>query len=157
MSGGCLIIEHAEQLGASACETLVDYVRRDDQDVAIILQGEEEPIRTLMARYPQIRNKFLNVIHIGKYNEVELVELARGYAKKKGYDISEPAGNLLRCIFIRKIADGQTVNYEDVIAITEEAIARLEKRNMKNLFMTVLDNKYKEAAMFELQPDDFEL
>ena len=37
----------------------------------------------------------------------------------------------------------------------EEAIASLEKRNMKNLFMTVLDNKYEEAAMFMLQPEDF--
>lgn len=37
----------------------------------------------------------------------------------------------------------------------DEAIASLEKRNMKNLFMTVLDNKYEEAAMFMLQPEDF--
>jgi hypothetical protein len=26
---------------------------------------------------------------------------------------------------------------------------------MENLFMTVLDNKYEEAAMFLLQPQDF--
>ena len=41
------------------------------------------------------------------------------------------------------------------MAIIEEAIDSLEKRNMKNLFMTVLDNKYEEAAMFMLQPEDF--
>jgi hypothetical protein len=157
MSGGCLIIEHAEKLSTEACGTIADYVKHDDQNVAIVLQGEEQPILALMADHPQIRNKFLNIIHIGKYNEKELVELAKGYAKKKGYEISEPAANLLRGIFARKIAEGQTINYEDVITTTEEAIARLEKRNMKNLFMTVLDNKYKEAAMFELLPDDFEL
>ena len=48
-----------------------------------------------------------------------------------------------------------SVDYEDIMAIIEEAIASLEKRNMKNLFMTVLDNKYEEAAMFMLQPEDF--
>ena len=48
-----------------------------------------------------------------------------------------------------------SVEYEDIMAIIEEAIASLEKRNMKNLFMTVLDNKYEEAAMFMLQPEDF--
>ena len=51
--------------------------------------------------------------------------------------------------------DGYSVDYEDIMAIIEVAIASLEKRNMKNLFMTVLDNKYEEAAMFMLQPEDF--
>jgi hypothetical protein len=53
------------------------------------------------------------------------------------------------------MAKGESVNYEDIIEIVEAAISSLERRNMENLFMTVLDNKYEEAAMFLLQPADF--
>ena len=103
-----------------------------------------------------MRSKFLNIIHIGKYNENELVQLAGGYAKKKGYDLSDESRSFLKKEMKERMSGGGSVNYEDIMAIVEEAIANLEKRNMKNLFMTVLDNKYKEAAMFMLQPEDFE-
>ena len=53
------------------------------------------------------------------------------------------------------MADGEDVNYEDVMAVIDEAVVKLEKRNMKNLFMTVLDNAYTEASMFTLIPEDF--
>ena len=42
------------------------------------------------------------------------------------------------------------------MAVVDKAISNLENRNMKNLFMTVLDNKYEEASMFKLLPEDFE-
>ena len=48
----------------------------------------------------------------------------------------------------------EDVNYEDVMAIIDEAVVNLEKRNMKNLFMTVLDNAYTEASMCTLIPED---
>ena len=41
------------------------------------------------------------------------------------------------------------------MTVMDDAIANLEKRNMKNLFMTVLDNKYEEADMLKLLPEDF--
>ena len=54
------------------------------------------------------------------------------------------------------MVSGKDVNYEDVMAVIDEAVVNLEKRNMQNLFMTVLDNAYKEASMFTLLPEDFD-
>ena len=62
----------------------------------------------------------------------------------------------LREIFEKRTITGEDVNYEDVMAVIDEAVVNLEKRNMKNLFMTVLDNAYKEASMFTLLPEDFD-
>ncbi|MGN0204940.1 MAG: hypothetical protein ACI4BB_10380 [Coprococcus sp.] len=156
LKSGCLIIEGADRLNDRAAGIIVDFVQRDNQDVAIVLEGEEERIKELFKKYPVLHSKFLNIIHIGKYNENELVELAWGYAEKKGYEMSEPAADVLKRLLRERMRDGYSVNYEDIMAIIEEAIASLEKRNMKNLFMTVLDNKYEEAAMFMLQPEDFD-
>ena len=109
----------------------------------------------MFSRNRLLRQRFLNIIHIGKYNESELVQLATGYAKKKGYEVSPDAGPVLRTLFRERMQKGESVNYEDIIVIVENAISSLERRNMENLFMTVLDNKYEEAAMFLLQPQDF--
>lgn len=155
LKGGCLIIDGAGMLGDKAAGIIVDFVQQDNQDVAIVLEGEEDKIKELFRKYPVLHSKFLNIIHIGKYNENELVQLAEGYAKKKGYEISGPGAASLKTLLRERMQDGYSVDYEDIMAIIEEAIASLEKRNMKNLFMTVLDNKYEEAAMFMLQPEDF--
>ena len=153
LKGGCLVVEGAGDLDDKAAGIIADFVQQENQDVAIVLEGEEESIKTLFRKYPVLHSKFLNIIHIGKYNENELVQLADGYAKKKGYEISAPAAASLKTLLRERMQSGYSVEYEDIMAIIEEAIASLEKRNMKNLFMTVLDNKYEEAAM--LQPEDF--
>ena len=155
LKGGCLIVEGADQLDDKAAGIIADFVQRENQDVAIVLEGEEEKIKDLFRKYPILHSKFLNIIHIGKYNENELVQLAEGYAKKKGYELSDSGAASLKTLLRERMQDGYSVDYEDIMAIIEEAIASLEKRNMKNLFMTVLDNKYEEAAMFMLQPEDF--
>ena len=155
LKGGCLIIDGAGMLDDKAAGIIVDFVQQDNQDVAIVLEGEEDKIKELFRKYPVLHSKFLNIIHIGKYNENELVQLAEGYAKKKGYEISGPGAASLKTLLRERMQDGYSVDYEYIMAIIEEAIASLEKRNMKNLFMTVLDNKYEEAAMFMLQPEDF--
>ena len=155
LKGGCLIIDGADMLDDKAAGIIVDFVQQDNQDVAIVLEGEEDKIKELFRKYPVLHSKFLNIIHIGKYNENELVQLAEGYAKKKGYEISGPGAASLKTLLRERMQDGYSVDYEDIMAIIEEAIASLEKHNMKNLFMTVLDNKYEEAAMFMLQPEDF--
>ena len=155
LKGGCLIIESADKLNENAVQIISDYIQKEDQDVAIVLEGEEKPLMEMFSHNRLLRQRFLNIIHIGKYNESELVQLATGYAKKKGYEVSPDAAPVLKNLFRERMQKGESVNYEDIIVIVENAISSLERRNMENLFMTVLDNKYEEAAMFLLQSSDF--
>lgn len=156
LAGGCLVIEDADELNERSIGILSEYVNKENQDVAIVLELDEDHMAEIFTKYPELRSKFLNIIHIGKYNENELVQLAKGYAKNKGYDISMAGATKLKRLLKERMRDGASVNYEDIMEITEEAISSLEKRNMRNLFMTVLENKYEDAAMFVLQSEDFD-
>ncbi len=157
ISGGCLIIGSAGMLSETSVSIISDYVNRDEQKVAIVMEDSEADFNRLWKKYPKLRSKFLNVINISKYDESELVKLAESYAKRRGYDISEEVRMVtLREIFEKRMMAGEDVNYEDVMAVIDEGVVNLEKRNMKNLFMTVLDNAYKEASMFTLLPEDFD-
>ena len=156
IAGGCLIISGAGALTEASVEIVSNYVNKDEQKVAIILEDSENDLKNLWKKYPKLRSKFLNVINISKYDESELVKLAESYAKRRGYDVSDEVRQIvLKDIFEARMADGEDVNYEDVMAVIDEAVVKLEKRNMKNLFMTVLDNAYTEASMFTLIPEDF--
>lgn len=157
ISGGCLIISGAGMLNERSVAIISDYVNRDGQKVAIVLEDSESDLHGLWKKYPKLRSKFLNVINISKYDVSELIKLAESYAKRRGYDISDEVRVVtLRDIFEARMVSGKDVNYEDVMAVIDEAVVNLEKRNMKNLFMTVLDNAYKEASMFTLLPEDFD-
>ena len=156
IAGGCLIISGAGALTEASIEIVSDYVNQNEQKVAIVLEDSESDLNTLWKKYPKLRSKFLNVIHISKYDDSELVKLAESYAKRRGYDVSEEVRtNVLKEVFKKRMESGKDVNYEDVMAVIDEAVVKLEKRNMKNLFMTVLDNAYTEASMCTLIPEDF--
>lgn len=155
ISGGCLIIERADELSDASVAVIEDVVNQENQDVAIVLESRQEELKRFWKRHKELRGKFLNVINVSKYNEMELVTLAKGYIEKRGYELSPEAAIILRDFFKKHSEENDVVGYEDVMAVVDGGIANLDKRNMKNLFMTVLDNKYEEADMLKLLPEDF--
>lgn len=155
INGGCLIIENADELSASSVEIIKKEVNNDNQDVAIILESYEDDIFKLWKKYPDLRAKFLNVINVVKYNEMELVTLAKGYIEKRGHELAKETALQLRDYFKEQTMADVVINYEDITAMVDQAIVNLDQRNMRNLFMTVLDNKYEEADMVRLLPQDF--
>lgn len=157
LQGGCLIIDEAGQLSDQSAEIIEKYVDKDNQQIAIILSETRDAIMQFWKKHQTLRAKFLNVINVSKYNEMELVTLAKGYIDERKYELDEDAALVLRDYFKRELDKGQEVNYDDVIEIVDLAISNLEKRNVRNLYMTVLDNKYEEAKMFRLLPQDFKI
>lgn len=155
IKGGCLIIESADELSDSSVEIIKKEVSKDNQDVAIVLESFEEDILKLWKKYPDLRAQFLNVINVAKYNEMELVTLAKGYIEKRGYEMAKETALALRDYFEKQTQADIVINYEDITSMVDQAIVNLDQRNMKNLFMTVLDNKYEEADMVRLLPQDF--
>lgn len=155
ISGGCLIIEQADELSDASVAVIEKEVYKDNQDVAIVLESLQDKLKAFWKRYKELRGKFLNVINVSKYNEMELVTLAKGYIEKRGYELSPEAAIVLRDYFKKHNTDEDVISYEDVMTVVDDGIANLDKRNMKNLFMTVLDNKYEEADMLKLLPEDF--
>ncbi|MFR8316515.1 MAG: hypothetical protein ACLU94_00035 [Catenibacillus sp.] len=155
IKGGCLIIEQADELSDQSVAIIEKVVSSDNQDVAIVLESLQDEMHKFWKKHRELRGHFLNVINVSKYNEMELVTLAKGYIEKKGYELSPEGAIALKNYFKRHVDRGEVVNYEDVMNVVDRGIANLDERNMKNLFMTVLDNKYEEASMFRLIADDF--
>lgn len=157
LQGGCLIIDEAGALSEKSAEIIENYVNEDNQQTAIILSETQDAIMSFWKKHQALRAKFLNVINVSKYNEMELVTLAKGYIEERKYELDEDAALILRDYFKRELDKGKEINYDDVMEIVDLAVNNLEKRNVRNLYMTVLDNKYEEARMFRLLPEDFKI
>jgi len=157
LAGGCLIIEKADLLSDESAKIIEDYVNQENQQTAIVFASIPDEMKKFWKKHQALRAKFLNVINVGKYNEMELVTLAKGYIEQRKYELDPEAALVLRDYFRGCLESNQSVNYEDVMGIVDMAVSNLEKRNMRNLFMTVLDNKYEEAKMFRLIPEDFKM
>ena len=155
IAGGCLIIEGADELSDASVAIIEKEVGRDNQDVAIVLESRQDALKAFWKKHRTLRGRFLNVINVSKYNEAELVTLAKGYIEKRGYELSPEAALVLKNYFSKHLLNNDVVGYEDVMNVVDGGIENLDKRNMKNLFMTVLDNKYEEAHMLRLLPEDF--
>ena len=156
ITGGCLIVDQADQMSDATVKIIEAEVYQENQQVAIILESRQKELTAFWKKHPRLRGKFLNVINVSKYNEMELVTLAKNYIEKRGYELSPEAAIVLRDYFKKSNQDDLEVGYEDTVEVIDEAIANLDKRNRKNLFMTVLDNKYEEADMLKILPEDFE-
>lgn len=155
ISGGCLIVEGADELSDASVAVIEKEVGKDNQDVAIVLESRQDALKAFWKKHRTLRGRFLNVINVSKYNETELVTLAKSYIEKRGYELSPEAAIILRNYFKKHLLQNDDVGYETVMNVIDAGIENLDKRNMKNLFMTVLDNKYEEAHMLRLLPEDF--
>lgn len=50
LKGGCLVVEGAGDLDDKAAGIIADFVQQENQDVAIVLEGEEESIKTAVQK-----------------------------------------------------------------------------------------------------------
>lgn len=155
LQGGCLIIEKADLLSEKSVSIIEWEVNKENQKTAIVLESFYDEMMEFWKKHQSLRSKFLNVINVSKYNEMELVTLAKGYIEQKKYEMAPEVALILRDYFKKCLENNQVVNYEDVMGIVDVAITNVENRNSKNLFMTVLENRYEEASMFRLLPEDF--
>ena len=102
ISGGCLIIERADELSDASVAIIENVVNQENQDVAIVFESRQDELKAFWKKHKELRGKFLNVINVSKYNEMELVTLAKGYIEKRGYELSPEAAIVLRDFFKKK-------------------------------------------------------
>lgn len=155
LQDGCLIIEKADLLSDKSVSIIEWEVNKENQKTAIVLESFHDEMMAFWKKHQSLRSKFLNVINVSKYNEMELVTLAKGYIEQKKYEMDPEVALILRDYFGQCLKENKVINYEDVMSIVDVAITNVENRNSKNLFMTVLENRYEEASMFKLLPEDF--
>jgi hypothetical protein len=132
--GGYLIIENAGVLTVSTARKLSLAMEEDTGGLMVIMEGTRSDMKSVMAKDPQLAQKFTGRIRIPIFTSDELVTFARAYAKEQMYRIDEMGILALynRIGNIQKADRATTLT--EVKEIIDAAIARSKKGGLRNLF-----------------------
>ena len=105
--GGVLFIDEAyalatagiEDFGDEAIATLVQMMEEHRADLAVIVAGYSDEMRTFIESNPGLRSRFTHYVHFPNYSAAELVEIFRTIAAGSdvvlGAGVAERVGSLV--------------------------------------------------------------
>ena len=133
IKGTTLIIENADRLRKDILNDLNTFMETDTGSMLVIFTGEEYLLKKAFGANPSLRKKFDYVLELKHYSVNELVDIAKEYAKVKGYSIDEGALSALYITFDDITGDDEGSEIEKVKRIVDAAIIRNGKSS-RNFF-----------------------
>lgn len=133
IKGTTLIIENADRLRKDVLSDLNNFMETDTGSMLVIFTGEEYLLKKVFVSNPVLRSKFDYVLELKHYSVNELVEIAKEYAKVKGYAIDENAVSALYISFDDIIGDDAGSEIEKVKKVVDGAIIKNGKSS-RNFF-----------------------
>ncbi|PXV91865.1 tetratricopeptide repeat protein [Lachnotalea glycerini] len=156
MEGGVLIIEKAGSLTEKTIKNLMETLRECNEEILLILEDAKAGIEAVLNKDKDFENQFSAKIELPDYNNDELVEFGKDYAKMLMYSIDDMAILALYTCLGNIQTDDKPITIEQVKGIIDTAIAHSNKKTVKKLKDIVMKRRYDEDKRVILQECDFE-
>jgi Ni2+-binding GTPase involved in maturation of urease and hydrogenase len=146
--GSDLIIERAGNLNPETVQDLVRTMNDYTEDMLVILEDNEAALERLFKVYPKLETLFSNVIEIKEIGVKDWVEVAKDYARARGYMVDE-MGTLALHV---KIGNAYSKKFElatdEIEEIIDEAIDKIKRKRKHS-------KKYRIDGFIVLREADF--
>lgn len=156
MEGGVLIIEKAGNLTEKTMKNVMSTIREVNEEIILILEDTKRGIDSVLERDTDFASYISNIIEIPEYNNHELVEFGKEYAKTLMYSIDDMAILALYTCLGNMQKDNEPIAIEQVKTIVDEAIVHSNKKKFKKLKDIIMKRRYDEEKRVILQECDFE-
>ena len=151
--GGILFIDEAytlssenDQYGKEAIDTLMKRMEDDRGKFVVIAAGYKDDMETFLAVNPGLASRFTHKMHIGDYNEDELLAIFKKMASKDNYKLSPEAEFKLLDIICRK-----------VISKSKSFGNAREMRNMLDATIQQLSMRVSQMPQSEITQETYQL
>ena len=155
IAGGTLIIEEAGDLQEEVVEQLSKAMEFRTDGLLVILEDEQNYLKTLFDSHPKFAEKFTSEIDIPIMTNDELVSFGRMYAYEEDYRIDDMAMMALYNRISELQAPDHPVTISDVKEIVDEAIQRSERTGIRKLGMILSHKRYDSDDRVILYEKDF--
>lgn len=156
MDGGVLIIEKAGDLTEKTIKSLMEDIREAKDDIMLILEDTKTGIDSTLNKDKDFTSQFNGRVELPEYNNDELVEFGKEYAKTLMYTIDDMAILAFYTCLGNIQKDDVAITIEQVREIIDAAINRSNKKKFKKLKDIIMSRRYDEDKRVILQECDFE-
>lgn len=134
LKGTALIVEGAGAIQPKRMSEMLECLEQDTERMIVILEDSDAEMNVLLNFNPEMTQKFNHRIVLKQYTVNELVEMARKFARKRQYEVSDDA--LLELYLkIDKLRNNvDNIRMDDIKEIINHAIVKAEKRGSKRFF-----------------------
>lgn len=131
LKGTALIVEGAGAIQPKRMSEMLECLEQDTERMIVILEDSDAEMNVLLNFNPEMTQKFNHRIVLKQYTVNELVEMARKFARKRQYEVSDDA--LLELYLkIDKLRNNvDNIRMDDIKEIINHAIVKAEKRGSK--------------------------
>ena len=131
LSGGFLIIEGAGELTKDTAGKLSQAMEFRTDSLVVILEDEKHDLNNMLAKNPELAEKFTSTITIPVFTNDELVAFAKSYAKECGYRMDDMAILALYTLIGDNQKDAEPISVAKVKWMIDRAIERANKGTRK--------------------------
>lgn len=156
MEGGVLIIEKAGNLTEKTIKNMMGAIREANEELLLILEDTKSGIEAVLSKDLDFANRVTNHIEIPEYNNHELVEFGKDYARTLMFSIDDMAILALYTCLGNIQKDEEAISIDQVKDIIDKAIAKSNKKKLKKLKDIIMKRRYDEEKRVILLEEDFE-
>ncbi|MCI5700669.1 MAG: hypothetical protein MR308_09895 [Lachnospiraceae bacterium] len=131
LSGGFLIIEGAGELTKDTAAKLSQAMEFRTDSLVVMLEDEKQDLKNMLAKNPELAEKFTSSITIPVFTNDELVTFAKTYANEMGYKMDEMAVLALYTLIGDNQKDSEPVTVGKVKMMVDKGIERANKGTRK--------------------------
>jgi len=151
VNGGVLVVEKAAALSDTTMKKISEKLDNGEK-IQIILAAKKKSVERLIGRNPEFMKRFKVSIDLPNYNNDELVEYGKTYAKANGYNIEDMAVLALFSRLGAMHTDSGYPNFNDVKTVIDEAIRHAERRK-KKIIKRLFGKKSDDSTAYLLEED----
>ncbi len=156
MDGGVLIIEKAGNLTEKTIKVLMEAIREAKEEIMLILEDTKTGIESVLSRDKDFASQFKVRVELPEYNNDELVEFGKEYAKTLMYSFDDMAVLAFYTCLGNIQNDDVAISIDQVREIIDAAIMRSNKKKLKKLKDIIMSRRFDENKRVILQEFDFE-
>lgn len=134
IAGRDLIIENVGYLQDKTIDDLIEVMENEKLTQMVVLEGNMLAVENILVHFPRIKDLFASRVNIEILTMTQWADIAKDYAKEKGYVIDDMATLALHARIDKINVPTAHFGLEDIHSIVDSAIAKASKRNNGKLF-----------------------
>ena len=124
LKGGCLVVESSGLIAADRLRELLTLTAPENNDIIMILTGEQDSIKRLLKDVKEANGKFEHQIKINSIKNEDMVSIAKGYIEQRGFKADADIDGVIKNALMAM----ESGNIDRMLKFIDDGMLKCEER-----------------------------